>query len=171
MLALAVLAFSAATAWAQSDAKVDPALEATNKKFTEAFNAFDAKAVASFFAADGTLINPVGNVAHGPEEIAKVFAEDAARFFKGSTSTFTITGAREVGPDTMWLDLDHTAKNARQPDGKTGEMKMHVVMLVQKQGDEWKYLEARPYAFVPMDHAHSGAKGNKAPAGKKAPAK
>ena len=119
MLAGAVLAFSAATAWAQSDAKVDPALEATNKKFTEAFNAFDAKAVASFFAADGTLINPVGNVAHGPEEIAKVFAQDAARFFKGSTSTFTITGAREVGPDTTLADALTRAASSGPESAKT----------------------------------------------------
>jgi uncharacterized protein (TIGR02246 family) len=164
VMAGVVLAFSAGTAWAQADAKVDPSLEATNKKFTEAFNALDAKAVAGFFAADATLINPLGKVAHGPDEIAKVFEEDAARFFKGSTSTFTITGARQVGPDTMWLDVDHTATNAPRPDGTTGEVKHHVVMLAQKKGDQWKYLEARPYAFVPMDHAHAPSKGKGPPA-------
>ena len=161
----AVLALSAATAWAQSgDVKVDPSLEEANKKWTAAFNTLDPKAVAAFFTPDATLINPMGKVAHGPAEIAKVFEEDAARIFKGSTSTFTITGTREVGPDTMWLDVEHVAQNAKMPDGTTGTLRNHVVMLVQKQGDEWKWVEARPYTFIPRDHAHGGGATKKPPA-------
>lgn len=152
----AALALVAFVAVAQPKGKVDPSLEAANKKFTEAFNSFDPKAVASFFAEDGTLITPVGDVAHGRDEIAKLYAENVERIFKGSKSTFTITGARKAGPDTQWLDLEHEVQNAQQPDGTTGTMKMHVVVLVQKKGKDWKWLEARPYVFMPKDHAHAG---------------
>lgn len=159
-MAGAVVGLWAAAAWAQAgEAKVDPALEATNTKFTEAFNSLDPQAVAAFFAEDATLINPLGKVAHGRAEIAKVFAEDAGRIFKGATSTFTITGARKIGADTVWLDLEHVAKNAQMPDGKTGDITHHVVMLARKQGDQWKWVEARPYAFIPQDHAHAGGAG------------
>jgi uncharacterized protein (TIGR02246 family) len=159
-LAGAVVGLWAATAWAQAGAaKVDPALEATHTKFAEAFNTMDPQAVASFFAEDATLINPLGKVAQGRAEIAKVFAEDAGRIFKGATSTFTITGARKIGADTVWLDVEHVAKNAKMPDGKTGTITHHVVMLAQKQGEDWKWVEARPYAFIPGDHAHAGAAG------------
>jgi uncharacterized protein (TIGR02246 family) len=157
----AVLALSAVAADAQSTGKVDPSLEAANKKFTAAFNSFDPKAVAAFFAEDGTLITPNGDVAHGRDAIAKLYAENVERMFRGSTSTFTITGVRNAGPDTRWLDLDHEVQNARKPDGTTGTMKMHVVLLVQRKGDEWRWLEARPYVFVPKDHAHSGGAGPK----------
>jgi uncharacterized protein (TIGR02246 family) len=152
----AALALAALAAVAQPKGKVDPSLETANKKFTEAFNSFDPKAVASFFAEDGTLITPVGDVAHGRDEIAKLYGENVEKMFKGSKSTFTITGARKAGPDTQWLDIDHEVQNAHRPDGTTGTMKMHVIILAQKKGNDWKWLEARPYVFVPKDHAHAG---------------
>lgn len=157
VVAGAVLALAASTAQAQSgSAKVDPSLEAANKKWTETFNTLDPKAVSAFFAADGTLITPLGKVAHGPAEVAKVFEEDAAKMFKGTTSTFTITGSRKVGADTVWLDVDHVAQNAKMPDGTTGTLKHHVVVLAQKKGNDWKWLEVRPYMFIPRDHPPTG---------------
>lgn len=152
----AAVALAALVAVAQPKGKVDPSLEAATAKFTDAFNSFDPKAVASWFAEDGTLITPVGDVAHGRDEIAKLYGENVEKMFKGSRSTFTITGVRKVGPDAQWLDLDHEAQDAHRPDGTTGTMKLHVVMLAQRKGKDWKWLEVRPYAFVPKDHAHAG---------------
>jgi hypothetical protein len=42
-------------------------------------------------------------------------------------------------------------------------MRMHVVMLAQKKGSDWKWLEVRPYVFVPRDNAHPGAMAPKQP--------
>jgi uncharacterized protein (TIGR02246 family) len=159
----AALALVAFVAEAQPKGKVEPSLEAAHKKFTDAFNSFDPKAVAAWFAEDGTLITPVGDVAHGREEIAKLYGENVERMFRGSTSTFTITGVRMAGPGFQWLDVDHEVQNARRPDGTTGPMRMHVVMLAQKKGSDWKWLEVRPYVFVPRDQAHSGAMAPKQP--------
>jgi hypothetical protein len=57
--------------------------------------------------------------------------------------------ARDIGNDCALLDLDHELQNITKPDGSTGSMKLHVVILAKKAGDRWQWLDARPYAFLP----------------------
>ena len=135
-------------------AKLDASLQKTVDAFTEAFNRFDAKAVASFWAEDGTLLNPLGNYGRGRAGVEKVYGEDALRLLAGSTSRFTVKTARPVGNDCMFLDCDHEVRNARMPDGTTGTMTLHLVLLVQRKGEGWKWLDARPYAFIRPEQVH-----------------
>jgi uncharacterized protein (TIGR02246 family) len=138
----------------QQQAKIDPSLEKTVDAFTEAFNRFDAKAVASFWAEDGTLLNPIGHYGRGRAGVEKVFSEDAQRLLAGSTSKFTVRTARPVGSDCVLADCDHEVRNCRMPDGTTGTMMLHLVVLAQRQGGEWKWLDARPYAFLRQEQVH-----------------
>jgi uncharacterized protein (TIGR02246 family) len=131
------------------EVQADALLEDTLKKFNAAFNRFDENAVASFWADDGTLITPSGEYGRGRSEIAKVYGKDCETILDGTTSKFTIVGAREIGSDCALLDLDHDLQNFRMPDGSTGSMKIHIVILAQKRGNSWQWLDARPYAFMP----------------------
>jgi ketosteroid isomerase-like protein len=131
------------------DVKVDPSLATTLKKFTEAFNRFDPKEVSSFWASDGTLISPAGEWGKGRAGVEKVYGHDIALFLKGTTSTFRVEAVRTLKGSHALLDLAHEIQNARLPDGTTGTMKLHNVMLVRKSGKTWEFLDARPYAFLP----------------------
>ncbi len=122
-------------------------LEATVARFAEAFNRFDAAAVASFWTDDGTLMNPLGNSGEGRPAIERVFREDAQAILEGTTSRFLIQRVRHVG-GCAFLDLEHHVQDFRMPDGSRGTVKLHVVALAQKQGDEWRWLDVRPYRFV-----------------------
>lgn len=133
---------------------IDRSLQATIERFNEAFNRFDAKEVASFWASDGTLLNPAGNYGEGRAGVERVFGEDAKTILGGSQSRFTILRARQVAADCVLLDLDHDVRNFRMPDGTTGPMKLHVVMLARRSGDGWQILDARPYGFLPRPQLH-----------------
>ena len=128
--------------------EVDRSLETTLRKFNDAFNRFDAAAVASFWAEDGTLLNPVGNYGKGRSEVARVYSEDAETILGGSTSRFAITSSRPVGSDCALLDLDHEVKNFRRPDGTRGDMTLHLVLLARRSRDGWQWLDARPYMIM-----------------------
>jgi uncharacterized protein (TIGR02246 family) len=128
--------------------KVDRSLETTLRQFTDAFNRFDAREVASFWADDGTLLNPIGNFGRGRSEVERVFREDAETILAGSTSRFTITSARPVGSGHVLLDCDHDVANWRQPDGTRGHVKLHLVVLARRDGDRWQWLDARPYRIM-----------------------
>ena len=127
---------------------VDRSLETTLRSFNDAFNRFDAREVASFWAEDGTLLNPVGNYGRGRSEVERVFGEDAQTILGGSTSRFTITSARPVGSDCALLDLDHEVRNFRRPDGTRGDVTLHLVLLARRSGDRWQWLDARPYMIM-----------------------
>ena len=129
-------------------ASVEGSLETTLRRFTEAFNRFDAKAFASFWAEDGTFLNPLGRHARGRAGIEKVFQEDEARLLEGATVKLTITGARPIGDDCVLLDCDNDVQNVRLPDRSRGPMKMHAVIVAQKNGDRWQWLDVRAYGFL-----------------------
>ncbi len=127
-------------------------LEDTVKRFADAFNRFDGAEVASFWAEDGTLISPIGSFAEGRGGIRRVFEQDAATILEGSTSTLLITRVRRID-DCALLDIDHDVRNCRMLDGSRGNVKMHLVVLAKRSGDEWQWLDARPYRFAERPRA------------------
>jgi uncharacterized protein (TIGR02246 family) len=136
------------TGTARQQVNVDSSLEATIGRFTDAFNRRNANEVGSFWAEDGTVINPLGNHGRGPNGVAKVFHDDTQGILQGTTSKFSITGARKIGADHVLLDVDQDIQNFKMPNGTTRTMKLHVVILTQRRGERWQFLDVRPYAFV-----------------------
>ena len=128
---------------------IERSLEANLRKFNEAFNRFDAREVASHWADDGTLLTPVGHFGRGRSGVEKVFREDTETILEGTTSRFTIVGSRPIGGDCALLDLEHELQNCKKPDGTTGTMTLHVVILAQRSGEGWQWLDVRPYGFLP----------------------
>ena len=134
---------------------VEPSLETMLRKFNDAFNRFDVQEVASFWADDGTLINPIGEYGTGRSGVAKVYGKDTETILDGTTSKFTIVGSRKIGGDCAFLDLDHDIQNFKMPDGSSGSVKLHLVVLAQRKGSSWQWLDARPYAFMrPPESTH-----------------
>lgn len=129
--------------------KAEPSLETAWKKFTEAFNRFDAKEVASCWTEDGTLITPTGEIGRGRSGVETAYRHDCDTILSGTRSRFDITSVRRLGSDLAFLDLDHELQNFRMPDGTTQTMKLHLVVLAKRSGDGWQWLDARPYAFIP----------------------
>ncbi len=129
---------------AQQEANRDPSLEATRQKFNDAFNRFDAKEVASFWAEDGTLLTPGGDFGKGRSGVERAFQKDASTILAGSRSTFTIVGMRRIGTDAALLDLDHDLSNFARPDGTTGPFKLHLVLLARKTGSSWESAGRAP---------------------------
>jgi len=128
---------------------LDPSLGEAWKRFGAAFNRLDPKEVASFWDPDGTLIGPAGNRGIGRPGVEKVFAEDVNTILRGTRSTFSFQTVRMLGRDLALLDLEHAVQGARMPDGSTGNLKLHLVVLAHRQGTDWQWLDVRPYAFLP----------------------
>jgi uncharacterized protein (TIGR02246 family) len=133
----------------QQAVQTDTSLDTTLKRFNEAFNRADPNEVATFWAEDGTLLSPGGEFGRGRAGVAKVYGHDCDTILDATTSKFTIVGARKIADDCVFLDLDHDIQNFKMPNGTTGTMKIHVVILAQRKGSAWQWLDARPYAFVP----------------------
>ncbi|ABC83637.1 YybH family protein [Anaeromyxobacter dehalogenans] len=130
------------------DTSAEPSLETSLRKFNEAFNRFDAKQVAACWVENGTLISPMGEIGRGRSGVETTYRHDCESVLQGTTSRFSIQSVRRLGGDLALLDLDHELQNARLPSGSRGTLKLHVVMLAQRSGSGWQWVDARPYLFA-----------------------
>lgn len=128
--------------------EAEPSLEASLRSFNEAFNRFDTKQVAAYWAEDGTLLSPSGELGSGRSGVEATYRHDCETILQGTSSTFSIESVRRLGNDLALMDCEHELRNARMPNGSTGTMRLHVVMLAKRSGTGWLWLDARPYAFI-----------------------
>lgn len=129
--------------------QAEPSLETAWRRFNDAFNRFDAKEVAECWTEDGTLLSPTGELGKGRAGVEAVYRHDTETILAGTSSTFTIRSVRRLGDDLAFIDLDHELRNCRIPDGSIGTMMLHTAVLARKSGGTWRWLDARPYAFLP----------------------
>ncbi len=128
------------TAAGGPQATVDPSLEATVRRFNDAFNRRDAREVASFWTDDGTLLNPIGHFGEGREGVERVFRDDAETVLRGATARFSVVRVRPLGEGAL-VDLDLEVQGGLAP-------RMHVVVLARRQGEAWRWVDVRPYVLA-----------------------
>jgi uncharacterized protein (TIGR02246 family) len=118
---------------------------AFHDRLAAAWSGNDGTAVAAFFAEDGSLINPFGERADGREALTAMYSEYFAGMLKGTTTSISLTHLRPVEPDHALADAEQTIY---APNGDV-LLALHVVNLLRQDGDDWRLVDSRPYAFPP----------------------
>lgn len=134
---------------------------------SEAWAAGDAKAVASHFTPDSTLINPMGMEGKGREGVEQVASADLTGPLKGTQQTFDDFSIRFYPmPNIALVDCTGNVTGMKKADGTDGDpMKFHIfAILVNRSGKNWEALLVRPYAFLQPPAAASAADASAAPA-------
>src|ERR1051326_519784 len=107
---------ASATAFAGGD---DAAILKVHEDFAASWNKDDAKGMASPFADDADLINPLGRVAKGKAEIEKLYQDEHTAAFKGSHFTSDCkAGVHVVKPDVAIVTCSFDVTGGKLPDGK-----------------------------------------------------
>jgi uncharacterized protein (TIGR02246 family) len=111
--------------------------------FADAWKTNDGAAVASFFVEDGALINPFGQRADGRGAIGAMYSEYFEGMLQGTSTTFKLESARAVESSHAFADGEQTISAA------SGEVVLvaHLVALLRRDGDGWRFVESRPYSF------------------------
>ena len=118
---------------------------AFHEKLAAAWSANDGTVFAAFFTEDGSLINPFGERADGREALTAMYSDYFGGMLKGTTTSISLTHLRPIEPDHALADAVQTIYAA------SGDvlLALHVVNLLQKDGDDWRLVDSRPYAFPP----------------------
>lgn len=118
-------------------------------KFLEAWNKHDASLMASIWADDGDLINPMGKLARGREEVLRLFTDEQRGAMKSTTCGMTLESVRWAADNVVVVDADCSISGMRDPGGKDLPIfKPHVVLVLHKiDNDQWQVLSARPYVY------------------------
>src|SRR5712691_5775801 len=119
-------------------------IKSTLDRFSAAWKTNDGATVAGFFVEDGSLINPFGPRADGRTAVAAMYSEYFAGMLRGTSTTFYLANVRAVEQDHAFADGEQTV-NA--PDG-TVVLVVHIAALLRRDGEEWRFVDARPYAFA-----------------------
>lgn len=115
------------------------------ERFADAWKTNDGAALADFFVSDGTLTNPFGERADGRGAVGAMYTEYFGGLLHGTSTTLTLESVRAV-------ESTHALADAHQPiyapNGET-LLAAHLVALLRRDGDAWKFVDARPYTTPP----------------------
>jgi uncharacterized protein (TIGR02246 family) len=123
----------------------DSSVVAFHEKVAAAWSANDGTAFAAFFTDDGSLINPFGERADGRAALTAMYSEYFGGMLKGTTTSISVSHLRAVGSDHAFADAEQTIYAAN------GDvlLALHGVNLLRRDGDDWRLVDSRPYAFLP----------------------
>jgi uncharacterized protein (TIGR02246 family) len=154
ILAAVLLLMFATSAFAadvkKTPMKQDEGIMQTAQAFFDAWNKHDVPSMTSYWTEDATLINPMGRMAHGSSEIAKLMTDEQTTMFKESNAKVVdLSVTRSLGTGMAFCDGEMTVDGAKAADGSAMQsMRFHMAMVMEKKGGKWLIAEARPYAFV-----------------------
>jgi uncharacterized protein (TIGR02246 family) len=117
--------------------------------FILAWNAHDATKMAALWAEDGDLINPMGKLARGRDQVRALFTEEQGGLMKGTTCEMTLSSVRWAADDIVVVDAECFIKGMRDSGGKELPIfKPHVLLVLHRiESDRWLVLSARPYLY------------------------
>ncbi len=143
---LAILSIFSTAALAGDDQPIKDRLD----EFQAAWNKDDAAAMAATMTEDASLINPVGVVANGRDEILKLISQEHATMFKGTKYTISDVKVQWITPDVAVADVTANVSGMKGPDGAAApDYAHHVTWVFVKKDGNWLGAAARPYQFAP----------------------
>jgi uncharacterized protein (TIGR02246 family) len=122
----------------------EAAIRANIAQFVKAYNAGDAKLVASLFTPDGQTVDKDGDEAHGREEIEKTFADLFKAPPKKQLEVF-VESIRFLGPD---LAEETGTTKETFASGEPPERDRYTVLHVKRDG-KWQMALAREEEGAP----------------------
>ena len=114
------------------------------ERYAAAWETNDGGAVADFFAEEGTLINPFGALADGRAAVAGMYSEYFAGMLRGTSTTLELANVRPIGDDHAFADAEQTIYGS----GGDVVLAAHLVALLRREGGDWRFVDARPYAYA-----------------------
>jgi uncharacterized protein (TIGR02246 family) len=174
LLAAAVIAPAAALAFTLGGAGGldDTAqIKQNTKDFIAAWNKHDTAAMSKFWARDGDLYcADEKEFKTGPSDVQGFFKEGFDKNMGKSTLTLKEDKVRFITPDVALEDTDYAVTGCTDSSGNaTGPMDEHVVMVLKKEGSDWKIAAARPFPGGGEGKHEKGSKTGESPSKSKTP--
>ncbi len=133
-----LIAFAGASPLTAQSAADEQAVLAVIQEVGAAFDAFDADRFAVVYTENATLINPLGGIITGRENIRKVHADLFKRWGgkpNGRSSVSSDPKVRFLTPDLAWVVLTSTVTYSRE--GKTLSESSTICGLFSQMHGKW----------------------------------
>jgi uncharacterized protein (TIGR02246 family) len=136
---------------AHGSAALNKALREQVEGFAAAWNRDDPKAMASFWLAEGDIIQPFGRVAKGRAELEKLFTEEKAGMTKGTHFEVKELSAWSLAPGLAAADIEAEITGGTPPPSGSPAppTNNHIFAIAKQQGGTWRWWSVRAFAFLP----------------------
>jgi len=144
----ATITLCAAPAVAQDDAgDARAGAEAILARFMRTWSASDAKGLAALFAPNADFINPYGDLARGPEEIAAFYAGAFARGYAGTKGEGELVSLRVLAPGLALIDGRWRIGGHKNQDGSLRPDERGILAaVISRTPAGWRILALRENA-------------------------
>ena len=142
-----------------SSAQAEPAagriVRDSVERLAQAWNTSDANGWAAEYWPDGELINVLGTVLAGADQVRDRTAEILVGPFRGSRFAFIVRSIRFVGADAVIVDTDITITGFRGlPPGigatRTGEPLTRMKHVYERRRGSWRIVVSQNTAVAAM---------------------
>jgi uncharacterized protein (TIGR02246 family) len=135
----------------RTDLVNDEVIRKLYAEFAAAWNAHDAKKMASFWTLDGDTVEPDGMAAKGREEVEKHFADEQGAPFKNSELKLTIDSVWFISENVALVDGTYIVVNALDPNGQSlPPRKGLVTAVLLKEHGAWHVSASRSMIPIPL---------------------
>lgn len=127
---------------------IDQEVKTRLDEFARYWNNHDPKGMAAIWRKDGDLINPFGRRATGRSEVERLFNDEHSAWMRNSNCSVEDLKTRTIGTNLVISEWDHYVRNVDTGDPNLTTLNVHVTCLLEKQGDNWYVVVARPVIYV-----------------------
>lgn len=153
------LVVGSATAHAQAArdrASDDRAIRSLEQQFEDAWNRNDVNGMAAVFTNDADYINAAGKSAQGRPQIGRLFEQEMATQWRGTTFASTCGEIRYLSADVAEVDCRWVISGIQGQRGLTSSLQGLYTVVVKRSGGVWLVTAAR--AMVPLPETMTGAR-------------
>lgn len=135
----------------RSDLANDDEIRKLYAQFVAAWNAHDAKKLASYWTIDGDTMEPDGVTAKHRDEVEKHFAEEHSGAFKNTELKLTIDSVWFASADVAMVDGTYMVIGAVDPNGQAlPPRKGLLTSVLIKEDGVWRVAASRSMIPIPL---------------------
>ena len=125
------------------------AVRAAEAAYDAAWNSADLDTLVAQLTPDATIIDPLGGVSTGAEEVRRLLGDLLAGSGRGSTHTSVVLGVHFASGDVALADGEAVIEGLRGPDGGVrGPLVHRFTDILVRDGAAWRIAHTRAYVFM-----------------------
>jgi len=140
--------------------KVRTEMERRTREYEQAFNAHDAKKMASQFTEQATYLDLQGQAVTGKSNIQQALQEEHAGILKDARVQLTLTSVRAINDKLAVVDMTGLLSGVQPEVGMPSTF--HATAVASKPGREWKMEALRIYPVPQATERGVGGAGRDA---------
>lgn len=123
---------------------LERAVRATFDRFTAAWNAHDARAMADCWQEDGAAVDPWGRHAHGRTGVEHLLADEHRETMAASSYRVVTFALEPRTDDVVVAECEAVIDDVCAPNGRAYALPHRLAAVLRLDGGTWRFVSLHP---------------------------